>query len=165
VILTGINRQGAFGEAYVRLVAQAAGFVIGNFSQDSGHKVDWTIAGAGADYTTRDPRLEVQVKSSDRPRLASGDCSYDVDRSLYDWARKSQNQLFVPRIIVLVRVPDDAANWMAQADDELTARHCAYWVCLRDKPELPPGPGPAHQNSPSFQAFYNFARSKTLQIM
>lgn len=137
MILTGINRQGAFGEAYVHLVVQAAGFVLARYSQDSGHKIDWTVSGAGADNTTRDPRLDIQVKSTDRQRLASGECSYDIDRSLFDWSRKPKALLDVPRIIVLVRVPESADDWMMQTDDQLVTKHCAYWISLCNEPELP----------------------------
>jgi len=136
LILTGINRQGAFGEAYVHLVVQAAGFVLAKYSQDSGHKIDWTVSGAGANNTTRDPRLDIQVKSTADLPLASGECSYNVDRSLYDWARKPESLLDVPRIIVLVRVPGNVDTWMAQSDDQLVTRHCAYWVKLCGEPDL-----------------------------
>lgn len=153
VILTGIKRQGAYGEAYVRLIVQAAGFVIGSFSQDSGHKVDWFVAGAGADNTTRDPRLEIQVKSTIQRRLSSGDCSYDVDRALYDWARKPKELLDVPRVIVLVRVPEDSDAWVTMSDDELVTRHCAYWVSLRGHPELPPEQKELSISFPSAQKF------------
>lgn len=136
MILTGINRQGAFGEAYVHLVVQAAGFVLARYSQDSGHKIDWTVSGAGADNTTRDPRLDIQVKSTDRQPLASGECSYDIDRSLFDWVRKPKALLDVPRIIILVRVPENADDWMMQSDDRLVTRHCAYWISLCGEPEL-----------------------------
>jgi hypothetical protein len=50
------------------------------------------------------------VKSTADLPLASGECSFDVDRSLYDWARKPESLLDVPRIIVLVRIPENALN-------------------------------------------------------
>jgi hypothetical protein len=153
VILTGINRQGAFGEAYVHLVVQGAGFVLARYSQDSGHKIDWTVSGAGADNTTKDPRLDIQVKSTDRERLESGECSYSIDRSLFDWARKPRNLLDVPRVIVLVRVPENVDHWMAQTDDELVTKHCAYWVCLRDQPELPVDQGQKAVHFPAANKF------------
>jgi hypothetical protein len=162
VILTGINRQGAFGEAYVHLIVKAAGFVLARYDQDSGHKIDWTVSGAGADNTTRDPRLDIQVKSSANLPLASGDCSYDIDRSLYDWARKPQHLLDVPRIIVLVRVPETVDQWTAQSDDQLVTRHCAYWVNLRGEPELPADQG---QRAVHFRNVQKFEANALTKIM
>ena len=105
--LKGLPWQGSYAEAYVNAVSWAAGFVCTRPALDSGHKVDFIIAGAGADGTTRDPRLEVQVKSTRQLRLADGRSHYDFDSALYDWARKPQDLLYVPRLVVLVQVPAD----------------------------------------------------------
>lgn len=128
--VTGQALIGQFGEAYVFAVVRAAGFQISNVMNDSGHKIDWIIAGSGADNTTRDPRLEVQVKTTTSHRLANGCSSFNFDKELYDWARKSAEMLYMPRIVVLVHAPEDPGEWMRQGEHELVIKHCAFWVSL-----------------------------------
>ena len=41
----------------------------------------------------------------------------------------------VPRILVVVLVPENLADWLVQSEDELLMRHCGYWVSLRGLPE------------------------------
>lgn len=43
----------------------------------------------------------------------------------------------VPRILVVVIVPENLADWLVQSEDELSMRHGAYWVSLRGQPETP----------------------------
>ena len=38
--------------------------------------------------------------------------------------------LEIPRVLILFTMPDDDAEWLAQSDDELCLRRCAYWVSL-----------------------------------
>jgi hypothetical protein len=37
----------------------------------------------------------------------------------------------VTRILVVVIVPPDLDNWLEQSENEMTMRHCAYWLSLR----------------------------------
>jgi hypothetical protein len=37
----------------------------------------------------------------------------------------------VPRILVVVLVPEKITDWIKQTEDELCLRYCAYWVSLR----------------------------------
>jgi hypothetical protein len=41
----------------------------------------------------------------------------------------------VPRILVVVLVPENLVDWLVQSEDELSMRHCGYWVSLRGQPE------------------------------
>ncbi len=41
----------------------------------------------------------------------------------------------VPRILVVVRVPEEPGEWTEQTDDQLVLRHCGYWLSLRGFPE------------------------------
>jgi hypothetical protein len=41
---------------------------------------------------------------------------------------------FVPRILVVVLVPENIENWIQQSEEEMCTRHCAYWVSLLGMP-------------------------------
>jgi hypothetical protein len=43
--------------------------------------------------------------------------------------------LWVPRILVVVFVPKKVAGWLRQTDKELALLCCGYWVSLRGQPE------------------------------
>lgn len=36
-----------------------------------------------------------------------------------------------PRILVVLLLPDDAAQWLTCTEDALTLRRCAWWASLR----------------------------------
>jgi hypothetical protein len=52
---------------------------------------------------------------------------------------KNYNELrvnsHVPRILVVVLIPENLSHWVVQSEAELSIRHCAYWVSLRGMPE------------------------------
>ena len=43
-------------------------------------------------------------------------------------------QILVPRILVVVLVPDDPDDWLAHTEAELAFRRCGYWSSLRGLP-------------------------------
>ncbi|MGL4550283.1 MAG: DUF4365 domain-containing protein [Gemmataceae bacterium] len=42
--------------------------------------------------------------------------------------------VLVPRILIVVLVPDDLNDWLGHSEAELVLRRCAYWTSLRDSP-------------------------------
>lgn len=43
----------------------------------------------------------------------------------------------VPRVLVVVLVPEDLDNWLQQSEQCLRMKHCAYWVSLYGMEESP----------------------------
>lgn len=41
----------------------------------------------------------------------------------------------MPRILVVVLVPENLEDWLQQSESEICMRNCAYWVSLRGQPE------------------------------
>jgi hypothetical protein len=41
----------------------------------------------------------------------------------------------MPKLLVVLYLPEDAAKWLEHSEDALVARKCAYWVSLWDAPE------------------------------
>jgi len=121
--------QGELGLAYVQAVASAAGYGLdktGAVVDADG--IDAVIVARGLRAVIRSPRLEVQVKTT------AGIVS--VDPIPYDLAVKNYDELRdiawqIPRILVLVVVPGDPSEWLAQSEAELAMRRCGYWLSLR----------------------------------
>jgi len=38
---------------------------------------------------------------------------------------------------VVVRVPEQTADWLRQSEEELVPRHCGYWLSLHGRPDTP----------------------------
>lgn len=43
--------------------------------------------------------------------------------------------VIVPRLLVVVCVPEDCEGWTRQTEEHLCLRHCAYWLSLAGMPE------------------------------
>jgi hypothetical protein len=118
-----------FSHAYVRAVAHAAGF----FAQEAnrtfdGDGVDLTLLARSPEGTVRSPRLDLQLKATAAP-VTEDPFAFDLPVKNYDELRSESLQ--VPRILVVVVVPEDAASWVSATEDSLLLRHCGYWMSLR----------------------------------
>ena len=124
--------QSEFGVAYVRAVVHAAGF----FAQEAnrlldGDGVDLTVFLRGVGGVVRSPRLDLQVKTTGAG--AVGDpFPYDLDAKNYGELISTDWQ--IPRILVVVLVPPDSADWVDASEDRLVLRRCGYWLSLRGQP-------------------------------
>jgi hypothetical protein len=127
-----INEQGQqFSFAYVRAVCAVAGYCVTRTDTDD-DSVDLTIAMAGGGGTIRSPKLDVQAKHWRTDEAPSCDFEYRLELKNYDELRPENLQ--VPRLLVIVRVPRDPADWLTQSDAELSMRHCGHWASLRGLP-------------------------------
>jgi uncharacterized protein YcfL len=41
----------------------------------------------------------------------------------------------IPRILVVILIPENLADWLQQSEQELCMRYCGYWVSLRGMPQ------------------------------
>lgn len=131
------NLKEAFSHAYVRAIAHAAGYFVHEANRpvdDDG--IDLTILSRGTGGAVRSPRLDLQVKGTAR-LISEGPLEdvfpFDLPVKNYDELRSSE-EFQVPRILVVVVVPDDAARWVSATEQELVMRHCGYWKSLRGEP-------------------------------
>ena len=120
-----------FGCAYVRAVAHAAGY----FAQEANRSfdndgVDLTLLSRSAGGTVRSPRLDVQVKTTART-ITEDPFPYDLSLKNYNELRSEQLQ--VPRILVVVAVPEDTGSWVVTSEKWLMLRRCGYWKSLRGR--------------------------------
>jgi hypothetical protein len=121
-----------FSRAYVQAVAACAGFAwsIPSVDDDS---VDLTLHQTGGGGTIRSPRLDIQLKCKANPTPAEDSFSFWLKLKNYDDLR--DEHVLVPRILVVVLVPDLAADWLTHSEAQLVLRRCAYWVSLRGLPQ------------------------------
>jgi len=124
-------RKEQFSNAYLCAVAAAAGFQISKPEPDI-DKTDWVIAAPGPKRTIRSPMVGVQLKCTSREVLGADRLAFSIDLETYDNLRDPSHM--VPKILVVVVVPDDARNWLVHSEQNLALHHCGYWFSLRDMP-------------------------------
>ncbi len=121
-----------FSHAYVLAVAAVSGFCWSKQSTDD-DSIDLTIHQKGGGGTIRSPRLDLQLKCHAAVTPTEVLFQYPVKIKNYDDLRPEN--VMTPRILVVVLVPDDPADWLSHSEEELAIRRCGYWVSLRGMPE------------------------------
>jgi hypothetical protein len=92
-------------------------------------KVDYLARSRVQGTVLNKPQIDIQAKCQ-RSGVATADpISYQLDLETYDNLRDPK--VCIPRILVLVLVPADVQEWLAQSEHALTLRHCAYWLSLK----------------------------------
>lgn len=136
--------QAQFSIAYVEAIAATAGFWVetGGRGRDK-DSVDLTILRRGPLGLKQSPALDVQIKSH---RVSALDAEavhipYRLWKKNYDdlrieMATQTSIGLQVPRILVVVLVPRDSAEWVHHTEDAAALRRCGYWMSLRGAPAI-----------------------------
>jgi len=126
-----INQQKEqFSITYIRAIATVAGYSLYRPEVDN-DSVDLGIVSRGGTGKILSPRLELQLKCTARDLLEENYIKYPLNLKNYNDLKINA---LVPRILVVVLVPDEITDWIKQTEDELCLRYCAYWVSLRGMP-------------------------------
>lgn len=115
----------------MKAVAAACGYATKDVSVDD-DSVDLSLAARGGNGTVRSPQLDMQLKCTARNIISDTTVDFPVPIKNYDDLRPED--FMVPRILVVVAVPDDVADWIHHSEEELRVRHCGYWFSLRGMP-------------------------------
>lgn len=126
------QRKEQFSIAYLHAIASVAGYrtLEPNVDDDS---IDWCVKARGLHGRRRSPQVDLQLKCTER--IASRNGSFAFPLSIKNYNDLRGDDVHVPRILVVVFVPDTLDLWLEQSEERLLMKHCAYWVSLRDAPE------------------------------
>jgi hypothetical protein len=128
-MMTQAHRQEGLCRAYVQAVAAQAG--IGTCSHTPDYGIDLslrTIQAKGAQREDAGVQLDLQLRSTTRANVSESEVKYDLDVRTYEFLRAERP---VPRILVVLVLPEDEGQWLSQSPEELVIRHCAFWCSLR----------------------------------
>ena len=128
-MLTKNHRQEALSRAYIQAIAARAGMSCSSRAVDYG--IDVTvheISRRGRRYGETGFRIDFQAKSTDAAAMTATDVLYDLDVKNYDDLRIAPPG--GPRLLVVLVLPDDEAQWTDQTEEYLLLRRGAYWVSL-----------------------------------
>jgi hypothetical protein len=132
-VLTRNHRQEALCRAYVQAVAAQAGLGYSVPVPDYGIDLSLrTIDVRGSRRTDVSYQLDIQLRSTTRAVLTDTHVGFDVDVGTYESLRNPEAG--VPRILIVLVLSADEAEWVSQSQQELVIRHCAYWLSLKGFP-------------------------------
>ncbi len=113
--------------SYLHAVAAAAGCIVSIDSFDDG--IDATLKHKSDTHTAGDrtARLEVQLKATHNAPTG-GFASATMSRKRYH--EFSVANPLVPKIVVIMHMPADPADWIVAKSKALRIHHSGYWVNL-----------------------------------
>lgn len=120
--MTPNQQMEQFSLAYVRAVAVSAGYQVTRPETD-----DDSVDGIMMARSGHRARIEFQAKATSRELLRSDGIHFPLPVKNYDDLRVDT---LVPRILVMLLLPNDNGDWVTQSDKELCLRYCAYWLSL-----------------------------------
>jgi Domain of unknown function (DUF4365) len=122
-LLSDNDIEEAVSSAYAHAIAAAAGMVVAlrHFDRDG---IDITFETGG----DQRPRLDAQLKATvNLVKNADGVFRFPCPRKNYDHLRI---QTQVPRILIILHLPNDKIDWVKCTAQNLILRNCAYWANL-----------------------------------
>jgi hypothetical protein len=128
-VLTKNHRQEALSLAYVQAVAARAGLSCSFRNFDYG--IDITVHDIwqrGRRYGETGFKIDFQAKSTVAAALTAEVLQYDLDIKNYEDLRVAPPTC--PRLLVVLALPDDEAQWIEQTEEYLLVRRAAYWIAL-----------------------------------
>lgn len=125
------DQKEQFSLAYARAVAAVAQISVCEPVVDD-DSIDLIFQKRGGGGVVRSPRVEVQVKCTDAATITATHIVYPLKLKNYEELRPVD--VLVPRILIVVVVPDDLNDWLDHTEQELALRKCGYWVSLRGQP-------------------------------
>jgi hypothetical protein len=129
-LLTRNHRQEGLCRAYVQAIAARCGMSTSLPSPDYGIDITLNdIAITGRRRYESGYKIDVQAKSEVRREVVGEHFRYDLDARTFDLLRHAAPGC--PRILVVLLLPRDEAQWTKQTEEALTLHHCAYWLSLK----------------------------------
>ena len=122
------------------------------------NSVNVQLAARGKVHETavlRSPKIDIQLKATAQQVLKKDHLAFALPVKNYNDLREES---LVPRLLVVLVLPQDETQWLEQTEEQMISRHCAYWSSLlgREQREnaasvtvrLPPRTA-VHRNKPS----------------
>ncbi len=122
-----------FSLAYIAAIASVVGCAVEgeDVDIDSG---DVTLLRRKPGTVVRSPRLILQVKATTQNCIGETTVSHQLEARTYtDLAAVN---LQVPKILVVVALPENVETWTTHSELQLALRKCGYWLSLKGAPSI-----------------------------
>jgi hypothetical protein len=124
------HRQESLSRAYVQAIAARSGVICSVPDLDYGVDLTFRAVDEANGFVDAGVLLDVQLKATTLATTSDlATIGFDLRVAEYDCLRRLDTP--VPRILVVLELPMDEADWLAQSTTELILRRAAYWLSLR----------------------------------
>lgn len=120
------HQKERYSDAWLCAIAALAGFATAKPLPDT-DSIDWIISATNAKDLPMRPRVEVQLKCTQIQDIREGHLYFAFDVKDYNNLTVTS---IIPRILVVLTVPEDLHDWHSHSMNEMKLRKCAYWVSL-----------------------------------
>lgn len=138
------NFMEEFQRAYLSAISAAAGCLIADFSFDDG--IDAQLnhrSPVHTSLTDQTARLEIQLKATHQAPPKLGGASALMRNDRFDHFRTANPTMH--KVVVVMHMPPDPADWVAANRKRLLLHHASYWVNLA-------GAAPSNAANPTVNA-------------
>jgi hypothetical protein len=120
----------ARARAYLQALAAQAGLSYSIHAFDYGIDISLRdVDHVNGQYVDSGVQFDIQLRSTTRASRSDAEIVFDLDvRTFNHLCGATSNKV---RVLVLLVLPDDETEWLAQSVKELSIRECAYWLSLR----------------------------------
>jgi hypothetical protein len=125
------QQQEQFSNAYLRMVATVAECTLSKPDVDD-DSIDFSIKTKGYSGPFSRPVLDIQLKCHKNFAIDSEKFTYPLKIKNFDDLRVTD--ALVPRILIVLIVPNRVDDWLEQSDKQTIVKHCAYWASVRGEP-------------------------------
>jgi hypothetical protein len=132
-VITRNHRQESLSRAYVQAVAARAGAVCAVPDLDYGVDLTLRAVDEANGFVDAGVLLDVQLKAT-AAAITNDPATLGFDLRVAEYDRLRRIDLPVPRILVVLELPADEAEWVIQSPGEMILRRAAYWLSLRGMP-------------------------------
>lgn len=130
-LLPSEGREEALSKAYVHGVAAAAGYTTAAYDYDRSG-TDLLVQGGGRFFPTLALQLKATVNLRPLRSMNEQEFSFQLEGDTYERLRAPSQ---VPRLLVVLDMPQDEGEWITITTEELVLRRCAYWLNLHGFPQ------------------------------
>ena len=123
------NQQEQFSDAFLLAISAAAGCALARPHPDH-DSVDWTLSCR----LPRRPKIDIQLKSTSVESKSQKEMRFRLKEKNFN--DLSLTDVVVPRLLVLVTVPEDVEDWLRFSANHLSLYRCAYWLSLAGHKKL-----------------------------
>jgi Domain of unknown function (DUF4365) len=122
-----------FSEAYVRAVVASAGMHVEPRSVDV-DSIDGYVHYTGFLRDAYSPLFGFQLKSTAAQSARAAVDTFGVRLPVKNYRELSVVEPTVPRILIVVILPNGISDWVHQTDERMLVRRCGYWRSLQGEP-------------------------------
>jgi hypothetical protein len=123
------QQQEQFSNAYLLAVATVAGLKLAKPEVDD-DSIDFSVYGKGFNGIYSRPQVDIQLKCHiHHEHIGEHGFNYPLKIKNYNDLRATD--VLVPRLLIVVVVPKQVIDWIAQSDKEARIKYCGYWQSIR----------------------------------